>query len=77
MFQMETDTCIICSNPLTDLPTVKLRIKGCESINKVSDENNLKVHVNPGQEIHKECRIKFIHKRNVHDNIVNEIDKKS
>ena len=61
-FQMED--CVFCSKPLSDLPTVKLRDKGSETINRASDERQANIHVVPGQEVHVNCRRDFIHKRN-------------
>ena len=57
--------CVFCYRSLTDLPTVKLRDKGCDSINRASDERKSDIRVIPGQEVHVECRRDFIHKRNI------------
>jgi len=59
------EECVFCSRPLDAAPTVKLRQKGCVSINKASAERNTPINVKPGQDVHVECRRDFIHKRNM------------
>ena len=57
------DHSVFCQKPLGDIPTVKLRDKGCESVNKASEERHCNIHVTTGQEVHIDCRRDFVHKR--------------
>ena len=69
------DHCVFCQKPLGDLPTVKLRVKGCESVNKASEERHYNIHVTTGQEVHIDCRRDFVHKRNINSVDINNNSK--
>lgn len=70
------DHCVFCQKPLGDLPTVKLRDKGCESVNKASEERHCSIHVTTGQEVHIDCRRDFVHKRNINSVDINNNSKR-
>lgn len=61
--------CPFCNLPIDDSkPTVALRGKGSDTINRISKERDLSIHVVPGQIVHTDCRRDFIHPRNQCDN---------
>ena len=61
--QNQTASCALCSKTLDASPTVRLRDKGCSSINKASLDRKLNVRVSEGQEVHIDCRRNFTNKR--------------
>ncbi|WAR07353.1 LOW QUALITY PROTEIN: hypothetical protein MAR_017311, partial [Mya arenaria] len=64
--------CPFCNQPIDDSkPTVALRDKGCDTINRTSKDRDLNIHVAPGQIVHTDCRRDFIHPRNQCDNNYN------
>ena len=44
------------------VPTVKLRDKGCEYVNKASEERHCHIHVTTRHTVHIDCRWDFVHK---------------
>ncbi|WAR20662.1 LOW QUALITY PROTEIN: hypothetical protein MAR_014636 [Mya arenaria] len=61
--------CPFCNQPMVDSkPTVALRDKGCDTINRTGRDRDLNIHDSPGQIVHTECRHDFIDPRNQCDN---------
>ena len=52
--------CVFCSKSLADGgPVVRLTSKGCDGIAKASAERDSDIQVEPGQQVHTDCRREF------------------
>ena len=66
------EVCVICNQSLSDgQPTVELRTKGSEGVNKASKARGSDVTTEAGQRVHVQCRKEFINPKR----IASDIDK--
>ena len=62
----DMERCVLCNESLSDWkPTVKLRAKGSESINKASLSRGSDIETHEGQTVHQECRRVFINPNSI------------
>ena len=53
---MDGQNCVFCEKSLEEGNTVKLYLKGCDTINQASKKRGDNIEVKEGDRIHKECR---------------------